>query len=219
LAESITVKAGVMVEYLLLLGFVILLTATARALFVRQRIRRSLRELALRRRLNFTPTDLIGAYERYQHLELINRGHSRYTWDVLYGTTPHGLVTLFAFACERGLGATRTNQERWIAVLETAGVHSPWRACRSGGGLDAANLTRDGWQFRAEHEHVKLFLEHVDLSPHDDALIPESEWEIQGRLVALVCPYTRDPAVPERLLDEVIRVAAKLNNHEQARAT
>lgn len=198
-----------MIEALLILGLAILLAATARAAFIRQRMRRSLRELASRRRLNFTPTDLIGAYERYQHLDLINRGHSRCTWNVIYGTMPQGLVTLFAFACERGLGTHRANQERWIVVLEALKTHSPWRACRTAEPQDGTDSS-DRWTITAEHEHVRHLLDELKFCRDDDGRLHEMEWEVRGRLVALACPFTRDPDVPARMIDEVIRVAEDL---------
>lgn len=203
-----------MVDYLLWLGLAILVMATARAAFLRRRTRRALRALASRRRLNYAPSDLIGAYERYQHLRLIDRGHSRHTWNVLYGTTPQGLLTLFAFACERGLGTNRLNQERWVAVLEAPQPHAPWRAYRPNAVEDHARAPCE-WQIQAEHEETQRLLEKLDLHIDDDGLSHEREWEVQGRLLVLTCPYTHDPQVPERMIDEILRVADQLGKLEK----
>ncbi len=200
-----------MSDLLLFAGCLVLLLVAARSVWLRRRTRRSLRALASRRRLNFSPGDLIGAYERYHHLDLINRGHSRHVWNILYGTLPHGLVTLFAYTFERGLGARRSNHHRWVVVLETPRMNLPWTACRRDTEHDT-DLLCGGWHVRAAHEEAREMLERLALGEGAGLSDMESEWEIQGRYVALACPLTQDDAQPERMLNEVVRVAEYLRS-------
>ena len=120
-----------MQSFLLILGITTLAAVAVIMSIARRRESRTLRELAGRQRLNFTAEDLIDLHERYYHLHLIRQGHNRFAWNLLYGTTDEGLVSLFCYRYDLGFGVDLTHRSWWVAVLETSDCHPSWRAERT----------------------------------------------------------------------------------------
>ena len=195
---------------LLITGLVILAVVAGRGAWLRRRESRHLRELADRRRLNFAPDDLIGVYERYVHLDLIHRGHNRHVWNVLYGTTDAGLVTLFCYAYELGFGTNRTQEQWWMGVLETGDLHDTWQALPEE--AIKRNYTKVGEVcVRTDRRTTRRSLEASEeirsiLDPADRPC----HWEVRGPLLAVAARLDSDPATAEQLLARLVRLARGL---------
>ena len=91
------------------LGLVILIVVGTRAALRRRRRLRAWRDLARKRRFNFSPGDPIGLHERYQNLDMIRQGHRRHACNVLHGPTPDGSVSVFSYSYELGFGMNRSD--------------------------------------------------------------------------------------------------------------
>ena len=130
-----------MQSFLFILGIATLAAIAAVMSISRRRESRILRELAGRQRLNFTAEDLIDLHERYYRLHLVRQGHNHFAWNLLYGTTDEGLVSLFCYRYDLGFGVDQTHRSWWIAVLETPRCYPSWRAERIAEPIPPADQT------------------------------------------------------------------------------
>lgn len=197
---------------LLLVGVVVLASATVRLLLMRRREVQALQGLAVANRLNFSREDIIGVHERYQRLEMIRRGHSRCASNVLYGTSPAGLVSVCCYTYELGLGANAQRHGWWIAVVETGRSGGSWRAVRAAEGEAEDSVVKVSGFWVAAEEPVAL--EKVK----DEAVAAvlrsspaDLHWEISGPLVAAAVPLHDDVHAAERVLKAAMRMAQALN--------
>lgn len=197
----------------LIAGFVMLMLAALRAWIIRHRQSRRLRELAHSRRFNFTPEDLIGVHERFHNLRLIRQGHRRRAWNLLYGTTDVGLVTLFCYRYDLGFGIRQIHRQCWLAVIETPHDHACWHASSSavGSAPDGCHTTELA-DFTIHTDACDTIdqLRHTDLETMLQNTISVDRLEIHHGLVAAATPYSRDIETPMHLLDTVIQLTRLL---------
>lgn len=184
-----------------------------RIYWLRRRRRYELALLARRRGLTFAPFDLIGLPERYCNLALIRQGHNRHAWDVLYGSTPAGLVALFRYSYALGFGVRQNSRQWWVAVLERSRPFASWQA----GPADGQNLgtrtftrqvgSRQVWSDR--EETLELLGEPTTASALSK--VPDL-WHVEARgcLLAAVAPFKDDMGTVERLLDALDALGAAM---------
>ncbi len=202
----------------LLLVLITLGAVSGAAAFRGRRETATLRHLARGMRLNFAGTDLIGVHGRYNSLGLIRRGHQRHARNVLYGSTDAGLVAVFRYSYDLGFGAGRTTRQAWVAVLETARAHRPWRlAAPDCWRRDARPDAPDAGPVpAAEHAATLRRLQ----APAIRELLARSprgaEWEACGRVLALTAPADGRPETPERLLKMLLEAGRRLEEAASA---
>ena len=226
-----------MQPFLFVLGIMTLAAVAVFLSIARRRETRALRELAGRQRLNYTAEDLIDLHERYYRLHLIRQGHNRFAWNLLYGTTNEGLVSLFCYRYDLGFGVDQTHRSWWVAVLETPCCHSNWLADRCSeqqphGGPGPAGqtplLTKEGTgevQPQARYEgRIGSFILRPDRHDTIDRLRQAglegflgeatgvAHIEVCGHLVSLAAPHERNPQLPATLLEAVRHLARLLND-------
>jgi len=199
-----------MQSFWFIIGLVALTIAALRAVLARRRQNRLLRGLARSRRLNFTPEDLIGVHERFCNLRLIRRGHRRHAWNLLYGTTDAGLISLFCYRYDLGFGIQQSHRQCWIAVLETPRNHARWYALLAASEPQAdsrptAQLA--GFTIHADGGDTINRLCDAGLEAVLRNAAPADRLETNHQLVAAAAPYSRDIETPARLLDTTIQLA------------
>ena len=190
-------------------GFVTLAVAALRAFYARRRQNRRLRDLARSRRLNFTPEDLIGVHERFYNLSMIRRGHRRHSWNLLYGTTDAGLISLFCYRYDLGFGTHQSCRQCWIAVVETPCDHARWSTlCACDSHADNHHTAEiAGFTIHADALDTIDKLRDAGLEAVLQKAAPTDQLEMHHQLVAGAAPYSRDIAIPARLLDTTIQLA------------
>lgn len=201
----------------LVLVLLIVAVVTGRAVVSRRRLIKELSALARRRRLNFSPFDLIGIHDRYYNLDLIRQGHSRYAWNVLYGSTDAGLVAVFRYSYDVGFGVYQGSRHWWMAVVETPYLHDPWRAELGGTGeregdshSDANEAALGSFRLRTAHAATLERLRDTAVTGSLDAAPVNTRWEARGPLLVAAVPVDRDPQTPDRLLTAVCELARRL---------
>jgi len=198
---------------LLILGLAVLIVVAAATFTARRRERRELRALAARRRLNFTPDDLIDLHERYYRLSIIRRGHSRFAWNLLYGSTEEGLVSIFNYRCDLGFGVNQTDRSWWLAIVETGAAHAAWQAERQSFvdpfRSEKHERTEGPLVIRADEESTldRLPMSELRRLFEDFPLLEHAE--VRRQLVCAAAPRRGDTETPERLL-EAVRALARL---------
>lgn len=196
---------------LVLCGLAILALAAGRIALRRRRQTRDLRDLAGRKRLNFSTEDLIGVQHRYHNLDLIRRGHSRHVCNVLYGSTEAGLATLFCYSYDLGFGQNRCAEQRWIAVVETSQVHDHWHAVPSTGAAPSAqSATIDRFVVHSAHQETLQQLENQEIRCVFREAPPDYLWEARGPFIAVAMPLSGVAETPEGLLATACRLASLL---------
>ncbi|GMU24490.1 MAG: hypothetical protein AMXMBFR13_45640 [Phycisphaerae bacterium] len=190
--------------------------AAAQIILVRRRQRASLRELARRHGLSFSPEDLIDLHERYQSLELIRRGHNRQAHDLLYGTLEEGLVSIFHYSYELGCGARKTTCTWWMVVLETECVRDAW-VVGHGANAETVGLTLklDAREIFAERSASRELLSAAQIRETLLASPASWQWEVRGRFLAIAAPGTSGPGELENLLAGVKSLAGTLLSLER----
>ncbi len=198
---------------LLILGLAVLMTVTALTFTARRRERRELRALAARCRLNFTPDDLIDLHERYYRLSIIRRGHSRFAWNLLYGSTEEGLVSIFCYRCNLGFGVNQTDRSWWLAVVETSAPHAAWQAERQSSvdpfRSEKHERSEGPLVVRADEESTLERLPMSELRRLFEAFPLVEHAEVRRQLVCVAGPRGGDIESPQRLL-EAARALARL---------
>ena len=186
-------------------------TVSGAALFRGRREAATLRRLARGMRLNFAGADLIGVHGRYNSLRLIRRGHQRQARNVLYGSTDVGLVAVFRYSYDLGFGAGRTTRQAWVAVLETARPHRPWRLGKPDIWSTAPPDDPGGGPvLTADHAETLRRLSDPAIRELLERSPPGAEWETCGRVLALSVPADGRPETPERLLEVLLEAGRRL---------
>jgi len=193
------------------LGILILAAVAVGTIVSRRRQTRKLRQLAQKRRLNYSAEDLIGIHERYQNLELIRRGHIRHASHVLFGSTDVGMVTLFCYTFDLGFGINRSAQQWSMAIIETTGHYDHWRArpVKSGQTNEDAK-TIDRFSISADHQDTAAQLTDADIEQLLQESPAEYHWEVCGPLVAVAVADDSNPETLDELLNTAIKLAKTL---------
>jgi len=196
----------------LLLATLLIAGAVGRIVAHRRRQLRTLRDLARRHRLNFSPEDLIGLHERYQNLDLIRRGHNRHAWNVVYGSAEPGLIALFGYSYDLGFGANRTAHQYWIVVIETPRAHHHWQAFSGESACRPVGEPRRIGPFDVWADHPATLSELLDagLESTFHKAPANYRWEARGTLLAVATPMQPDPQTPEQLLTTACELALRL---------
>jgi hypothetical protein len=212
-----------MSAFLLLLGLAILIIVAAATFLARSRESRALRDLAARSRLNFTAEDLIDLHGRYYRLDCIRRGHNHFAWNLLYGTTEEGLVSLFCYRCDLGFGVNQISRTSWIAVAETPRELSAWSAEHLAGTPAPPTPTNSRTDtrpeicvgpfiVRADAEETIARLRQAGLDSFLAGQPAIEHAQACRQLIAVAIPYDRDPQTPARLLDTLHNLARLLES-------
>jgi hypothetical protein len=192
---------------LLILGLTVLVAVTVITFTARRRESRALRGLVNRRHLNFSPEDLIDLHERYYRLSIIRRGHSRFAWNLLYGSADEGLVSIFCYRCDIGFGVNQTHRTCWLAVMETTRQHAAWQAERRPftDPLRTEQHERmlGAFMIRADEQSTLDRLPSVNLQNLLDEFPLLEHTEVRGQLVCVAAPCGNDTRTPEQLLEAV----------------
>jgi hypothetical protein len=216
---SPSAAAGVKALPHLLLVILILLIVgglVGRGLWQRFHRQRRLRDVGRRFELNYSPVDLLNLKERYHNLSLLHRGHNRHICHILYGSNPAGLVALFRFSCELGLGLQRSNPQWWMTIVEMESHQPTWQAWPTESTYrrpipSRSIQTRLGtYQLVAERAETLPHLRHADLASIFENAPPQCLWEARGPFLAVACPGTACEKDPTHLLETALAAAGRL---------
>lgn len=203
--------------WLFSLILLVLAIAIGQGLWERYHRQRQLRELARRFNLNYSAMDLLNLSERYHNLSLLQRGHNRHICHILYGSHQAGLVALFRFSCELGLGLQRNQRQWWIAIVERDSDQPFWQAWPADTNYQRPHAT-SGLQTRlGDYLYVvdrPTSLDRLQQSQLPDILEngpSQCVWESRGGVVATACPCAFGDQDPAALLETVIAVARTLD--------
>ncbi|HSW46058.1 MAG TPA: hypothetical protein VLM89_10860 [Phycisphaerae bacterium] len=207
-----------MQSFLLILGLAVLVVVSAVTLITRRREAQTLRAFAARRRLNFSSEDLIDLHARYYPLAVIRRGRNRFAWNLLYGTTDEGLVSLFCYRYDLGFGVNQVQRAWWLAVIETSRNHPGWQARRDSAGAGDADESRHrgrlgDFTLTSDQDDVLERLREIGIETFLREKPDLQYVEAHGQLVVVAAAYDRDPRMPAHLLDAVSSLVRLLDGH------
>ena len=204
-----------MLTFAIITGLIIAVVAIVCALTSRHRQHVALRRMASLYGLSFSREDIIGIHDRFYSLNLIRQGHNRDAWNLLYGTTNTGLIAIFCYRYEIGLGVQRDQRRWWVGVLQSSQHRENWQARPKTTNTEPA-----------ENDH-NIEIMRFRLTTDDDAAIeklrqngieavlkqanPADHIEVRDDLIAVATPATGQTESPQRLLSLLEAIAQMPN--------